>query len=93
LIINTQEDLDVRFPPQIQQKIQSYHSATNEILRHFWASYEPYRAEKNHRMVEGLRKQQAKLDELVKALKNEGDMERCRKVRKENGGESNAFFL
>ena len=37
---------DMKLPPQAQQKIQSYHSATNEILRHFWSSFDPYKAEK-----------------------------------------------
>ncbi|CEP18809.1 hypothetical protein [Parasitella parasitica] len=56
---------DVKLPPQVQQRIQSYHSATNEILRHFWSSWEPYKADKNVRMIDGLKKQQEKLNELL----------------------------
>lgn len=65
----------------MQQKIQSYHSATNEILRHFWSSWEPYKADKNLRMIEGLKKQQGKLNEILTAVVSyEGDAERCRQV-------------
>ncbi|KAI8887742.1 hypothetical protein K501DRAFT_241856 [Backusella circina FSU 941] len=72
---------DVKLPPQIQQRVQIYHSTTNEILRHFWASFEPYKAEKNHRMVDGLRKQQIKLNELLKTVESvDGDVERCKKT-------------
>ncbi|KAI8047662.1 uncharacterized protein B0P05DRAFT_565517 [Gilbertella persicaria] len=72
---------DVKLAPQLQQKIQSFHSATNEILRHFWSSFEPYKAEKNSRMIEGLKKQQEKLKELLTLVSNhEGDAERCRRT-------------
>ncbi|KAL7309972.1 RNA polymerase II transcription factor B subunit 1 [Mucor circinelloides] len=72
---------DVKLPPQVQQKIQSYHSATNEILRHFWSSWEPYKADKNLRMIEGLKKQQEKLKEiLVAVVSYEGDPERCKQT-------------
>lgn len=75
--------VDVKLPPQVQQKIQSYHSATNEILRHFWSSWEPYKADKNLRMIEGLKKQQEKLKEiLVAVVSYEGDPERCKQVKK-----------
>jgi transcription initiation factor TFIIH subunit 1 len=72
---------DIKLPPQVQQKIQSYHSLTNEILRHFWSSYEPYKAEKNLRMVESLKKQQEKLKEvLIAVVSYEGDPEKCKQV-------------
>lgn len=76
--------VDIKLPPQVQQKIQSYHSATNEILRHFWSSWEPYKADKNLRMIEGLKKQQEKLKEiLVAVVSYEGDPERCKQVKKD----------
>ncbi|KAI8988724.1 hypothetical protein BDB01DRAFT_782937 [Pilobolus umbonatus] len=72
---------DVKLPPQVQQKIQSYHSATNEILRHFWASFEPYKADKNSRMVESLKSQQQKLKEiLITVVSFDGNPEKCKQV-------------
>ncbi|KAI9499574.1 hypothetical protein BDB00DRAFT_794531 [Zychaea mexicana] len=72
---------DAKLPPMIQQKVQSYHSATNEILRHFWSSFEPYRADKNIRMAESLKKQKEKLKEVLTTVNRyEGDVERCRKM-------------
>ncbi|KAI9359051.1 hypothetical protein BD770DRAFT_64423 [Pilaira anomala] len=74
-------EADIKLPPQVQQKIQSYHSATNEILRHFWSSFEPYKPEKNNRMIEGLKKQQEKLkDILVTVVSYDGDPERCKQT-------------
>lgn len=71
----------MKLPPQVQQKIQSYHSATNEILRHFWSSFEPYKPEKNIRMIEALKKQQEKLKDIVGAVVgSDGDAERCKQV-------------
>ncbi|KAI8640631.1 hypothetical protein BD408DRAFT_419387 [Parasitella parasitica] len=70
---------DVKLPPQVQQKIQSFHSATNEILRHFWSSWEPYKADKNLRMIDGLKKQQERLKEILTAVVSYGgDAERCK---------------
>jgi transcription initiation factor TFIIH subunit 1 len=72
---------DIKLPPPVQQKIQNYHSLTNEILRHFWSSYEPYKADKNLRMVESLKKQQEKLKEvLIAVVSYEGDPEKCKQV-------------
>ncbi|OAD74734.1 hypothetical protein PHYBLDRAFT_61213 [Phycomyces blakesleeanus NRRL 1555(-)] len=72
---------DAKLPPPVQQKIQNYHSATNEILRHFWSSFDPYRPEKNVRMVEGLRKQQEKLKEVLTVVNSyQGDVNRCRQT-------------
>ncbi|KAM3578831.1 RNA polymerase II transcription factor B subunit 1 [Umbelopsis sp. WA50703] len=42
-----------------------YHSTTNEILRHFWSSFSPYKAEKNKRMVDSLRRQREKINEVL----------------------------
>ncbi|KAI9275888.1 hypothetical protein BDA99DRAFT_198166 [Phascolomyces articulosus] len=71
--------IDVKLPPHILQKIQSYHSATNEILRHFWSSFDPYKADKNVRMVESLKKQRSKLKDVVELVKDAGgDVERCK---------------
>lgn len=68
-------------PPPIQQKVQSYHSATNEILRHFWSSFEPYKEEKNTRMVEALKKQKEKLKEVLITVQSyKGDVDRCKLV-------------
>lgn len=73
--------LDVKLPNQVQNKIQSYHSATNEILRHFWSSFEPFKADKNARMVESLKQQQAKLKEiLVTVVSYDGDEQKCKHV-------------
>ncbi|ORZ03165.1 hypothetical protein BCR43DRAFT_38191 [Syncephalastrum racemosum] len=73
---------DARLPPQLQAKVQNYHSATNEILRHFWASYEPYRADKNLRMMDSLRKQQKeKLNEIRTAANSlDADLDRVLQV-------------
>ncbi|GAA5807349.1 hypothetical protein MFLAVUS_000707 [Mucor flavus] len=72
---------EVKLPPIVQQKVQSYHSATNEILRHFWSSFEPYKAEKNTRMVEALKKQQEKLNDILATVVNyEGDAEKCKQT-------------
>ncbi|OBZ83977.1 General transcription factor IIH subunit 1 [Choanephora cucurbitarum] len=72
---------DVKLTPQLQQKIQSFHSATNEILRHFWSSFEPYKPAKNMRMIEGLRKQQEKIKELLATVAHsDGDTERCKQA-------------
>ncbi|CAO3636561.1 unnamed protein product [Mucor hiemalis] len=72
---------DIKLPPQVQQKVQSYHSATNEILRHFWSSFEPYKPEKNLRMIEGLNKQQEKLKEILNIVaSHDGDSERCKQT-------------
>ncbi|KAI7888016.1 uncharacterized protein EV154DRAFT_518973 [Mucor mucedo] len=72
---------EVRLPPQVQQKIQGYHSATNEILRHFWSSFEPYKPEKNIRMIEALKKQQEKLKDILGAVAgSDGDAERCKQT-------------
>ncbi|RCI06635.1 RNA polymerase II transcription factor B subunit 1 [Rhizopus stolonifer] len=72
---------DTKLPNSVQQKIQSYHSATNEILRHFWSSYEPYKPDKNNRMIEGLRRQQEKLKEiLISVVSYDGDPERCKQT-------------
>jgi transcription initiation factor TFIIH subunit 1 len=71
----------VKLPPKVQQQIQSYHSATNEILRHFWSSFEPYRADKNPRMIEALKKQKEKLKDILQAVASyDGDQERCELV-------------
>ncbi|KAG2206861.1 hypothetical protein INT47_007618 [Mucor saturninus] len=73
--------IKVRLPPQVQQKIQGYHSATNEILRHFWSSFEPYKPEKNIRMIEALKKQQEKLKDILGAVAgSDGDAERCKQT-------------
>jgi transcription initiation factor TFIIH subunit 1 len=73
--------IDTKLPPPIQQKVQSYHSATNEILRHFWSSFEPYKSDKNKRMVDGLKKQQEKLKEILNTVvQNDGDKDRCKQV-------------
>ncbi|KAL1929747.1 hypothetical protein VTP01DRAFT_1885 [Rhizomucor pusillus] len=70
---------DIKLPPPIQQKVQSYHSATNEILRHFWSSFEPYKEEKNTRMVEALKKQKEKLKEVLITVQSyKGDVDRCK---------------
>ncbi|RUS25797.1 hypothetical protein BC938DRAFT_471655 [Jimgerdemannia flammicorona] len=70
------KESDAKLPVSIQHKLTAYQSATNEILRHFWASAEPnYRADKNARMVEALRKQQEKARELL-ALAGPEDNER-----------------
>ncbi|KAF7732507.1 RNA polymerase II transcription factor B subunit 1 [Apophysomyces ossiformis] len=72
---------EVKLPTALQQKIQSYHSATNEILRHFWSSFEPYRAEKNARMTEGLKKQQERLKGiLVTVNSHKGDVSHCEQM-------------
>ena len=73
--------LDVKLPPQVQQKVQSYHSATNEILRHFWASYDPYKADKNTRMADGLKKQREKFNEILITVNSyQGDVDKCKRV-------------
>lgn len=73
--------IDFKLPSAVQQKIQSYHSATNEILRHFWSSYEPYKPDKNNRMTEGLKRQQEKLKEiLISVVSYEGDPDKCKQV-------------
>lgn len=73
--------LDNKLPGSVQQRIQGYHSATNEILRHFWSSYEPYKPDKNNRMIEGLRRQQERLKEiLISVVSYDGDPERCKQV-------------
>lgn len=56
---------DLKLPPQVQQKMLDYHSTTNEILRHFWSSFVPYKAEKNKRMVESLKRQKDKMNEVL----------------------------
>ncbi|CDS02639.1 hypothetical protein LRAMOSA00044 [Lichtheimia ramosa] len=72
---------DVKLPPQVHQKVQSYHSATNEILRHFWASYDPYRADKNTRMADGLKKQREKLNEILITVNSyQGDVDKCKRM-------------
>ncbi|CEG70981.1 hypothetical protein RMATCC62417_06783 [Rhizopus microsporus] len=72
---------DFKLPSAVQQKIQSYHSATNEILRHFWSSYEPYKPDKNNRMTEGLKRQQEKLKEiLISVVSYEGDPDKCKQT-------------
>ncbi|KAI8138403.1 hypothetical protein BJV82DRAFT_631379 [Fennellomyces sp. T-0311] len=72
---------DIKLPPMVQQKVQSYHSATNEILRHFWSSFEPYKADKNIRMVESLKKQKEKLNEVLITVNSyQGDVERCKRM-------------
>jgi len=58
-------DPDLKLPPQVQQKMLDYHSTTNEILRHFWSSFVPYKAEKNKRMVESLKRQKDKMNEVL----------------------------
>ncbi|CAO3669230.1 unnamed protein product [Umbelopsis vinacea] len=58
-------DPDLKLPPQVQQKMLDYHSTTNEILRHFWSSFVPYKVEKNKRMVESLRRQKDKMNEVL----------------------------
>lgn len=69
-------------PQQVQQQIQGFHSTTNEILRHFWSSWDPYVAEKNLRMIESLKKQQVKLkDVLALVVSYEGNPEKCKQVR------------
>jgi transcription initiation factor TFIIH subunit 1 len=55
--------MDLKFPVSLQQKIKNHHGKSNEILRHFWSSFIPYKAEKNKRMVEGLRCQRDKFHE------------------------------
>jgi transcription initiation factor TFIIH subunit 1 len=73
--------LDNKLPGSVQQRIQGYHSATNEILRHFWSSYEPYKPDKNNRMIEGLRRQQERLKEiLISVVSYDGDPERCKQT-------------
>lgn len=57
--------IDLKLPPQVQQKMLDYHSTTNEILRHFWSSFVPYKVEKNKRMVESLRRQKDKMNEVL----------------------------
>ncbi|PHZ12085.1 uncharacterized protein RHIMIDRAFT_313605 [Rhizopus microsporus ATCC 52813] len=72
---------DFKLPSAVQQKIQSYHSATNEILRHFWSSYEPYKPDKNNRMTEGLKRQQEKLKEiLISVVSYDGDPDKCKQT-------------
>ncbi|KAG1139245.1 hypothetical protein G6F37_009903 [Rhizopus arrhizus] len=72
---------DNKLPGSVQQRIQGYHSATNEILRHFWSSYEPYKPDKNNRMIEGLRRQQERLKEiLISVVSYDGDPERCKQT-------------
>lgn len=61
-------DMDLKFPASLQQKIQSHHGTSNEILRHFWSSFIPYKAEKNKPMVEGLRGQRDKFHEILIAV-------------------------
>ncbi|KAI7868323.1 hypothetical protein BDF14DRAFT_1795356 [Spinellus fusiger] len=76
---------DAKLPPLVQQKVQSYHSATNEILRHFWSSFDPYKADKNIRMVESLRKQQEKINEVLIAVNShQGDVNRCKQVSQDS---------
>lgn len=87
-----EKTIEVKLPPIVQQKVQSYHSATNEILRHFWSSFEPYKAEKNTRMVEALKKQQEKLNDILATVVNyEGDAEKCKQVSNEK--ESSYFYI
>lgn len=65
----------------------AYQSATNELLRHFWASAEPnYRPDKNTRMVEALKKQQEKVKEVLIVANAEGiDIERIKQVGEVSG--------
>ncbi|CAO3595342.1 unnamed protein product [Absidia cylindrospora] len=56
---------DEKLPTPALLAIQSYHSASNEVLRHFWSSNYPYRADKNTRMVEGLKRQLKKYNEVL----------------------------
>jgi transcription initiation factor TFIIH subunit 1 len=73
--------LDEKLPTPALLAIQSYHSATNEILRHFWSSNDPYRADKNARMVEGLKRQQKKYNEvLITVNSHRGDVDRGKEV-------------
>ncbi|CAO3614392.1 unnamed protein product [Cunninghamella blakesleeana] len=72
---------DQKLPPIALQVIQNFHSATNEILRHFWASNDPYRPDKNTRMIEGLKRQQKKLNDVLNDVsKNHGDVNRGKEV-------------
>ncbi|KAG0174169.1 RNA polymerase II transcription factor B subunit 1 [Apophysomyces sp. BC1015] len=72
---------DFKLPTAVQQKIQSYHSATNEILRHFWSSYDPYRVEKNTRMAEGLKRQQERMKEILITVNSyKGDVGHCEQM-------------
>lgn len=74
--------LDEKLPTPALLAIQSYHSATNEILRHFWSSNDPYRADKNARMVEGLKRQQKKYNEvLITVNSHRGDVDRGKEVK------------
>ncbi|SAM04691.1 hypothetical protein [Absidia glauca] len=73
---------DEKLPTPALLAIQSYHSATNEILRHFWSSNDPYRADKNARMVEGLKRQQKKYNEvLITVNSHRGDVDRGKEVK------------
>ncbi|KAI8577586.1 hypothetical protein K450DRAFT_251531 [Umbelopsis ramanniana AG] len=63
--INQSMDPDLKLPAQVQQKMIDYHSTTNEILRHFWSSFVPYKAEKNRRMVDSLKRQKDKMSEVL----------------------------
>ncbi|CAO3664100.1 unnamed protein product [Umbelopsis ramanniana] len=62
---NESMDPDLKLPAQVQQKMIDYHSTTNEILRHFWSSFVPYKAEKNRRMVDSLKRQKEKMSEVL----------------------------
>ncbi|KAG2183387.1 hypothetical protein INT43_006393 [Umbelopsis isabellina] len=62
---NSSMELDLKLPPQMQQRLMDYHSTTNEILRHFWSSFSPYKAEKNKRMVDSLKRQREKINEVL----------------------------
>ncbi|KAI8981827.1 hypothetical protein BDF20DRAFT_863451 [Mycotypha africana] len=78
---NEKSATDMRFPPQVQSKIHAFHMATNELLRHFWSSWEPYRADKNQRMVESLKRQKDKLKEvLISVVSFQGDPEKCKQT-------------
>ncbi|KAI8339712.1 hypothetical protein BC941DRAFT_421236 [Chlamydoabsidia padenii] len=72
---------DEKLPAPALLAIQGYHSATNEILRHFWSSNDPYRADKNARMVDGLKRQQKKYKEvLITVNSHRGDVDRGKEV-------------
>ncbi|CAO3638956.1 unnamed protein product [Cunninghamella echinulata] len=72
---------DQKLPPTALQVIQNFHSATNEILRHFWSSNDPYRPDKNTRMIEGLKRQQKKVNSVLDDIsKSNGDIDRGKEV-------------